>query len=88
MSSKLSVTCDPAKRGSLPQRLSDSILSNGSNIPVDVLISHVLSEGEAIEDGFKMEGEGLIVRTRLSEESDIVEQSDEDKNDEYGLYCS
>jgi hypothetical protein len=53
---------------------------NGSDIPVDVIIAHIMSGGSAAE-GFKVNDEGSIMRTGVAEETniDIELMGDKDK---------
>ena len=54
-------------------------LSDGTDIPTDILIDHIISDGIQVKAGFVVDAEGLVMRENIAEEleMEVAEDSDE-----------
>jgi hypothetical protein len=50
----------------------DEPIEYGSDIPVEVVVAQIVSGGSVATEGFKVDGDGSIVRTGVAEETDVV----------------
>jgi len=46
------------------------------DVPTDILIDHLLSDGAALEDGYAVDERGCVVRNNLAEHVDDVHEED------------
>ena len=49
----------------------DYELLDGMDIPTDVVIDHVVSDGKQIEQGFMVDGNGMVMRDSVAEELEM-----------------
>jgi hypothetical protein len=50
----------------------DDLVEDGTDIPVDVIVAQIISGNSILVEGFKCDNEGVIVRTGVAEETEVV----------------
>ena len=50
----------------------DDLAEDGTDIPVDVIVAQIVSGNLILVEGFKCDNEGVIVRTGVAEETEVV----------------
>jgi hypothetical protein len=50
----------------------DDVVEDGTDIPVDVIIAQIISGDSMPEEGFAVNNEGVVVRTGVAEETEVV----------------